>query len=48
MHVLFFMVVTLPVFQLEMFPLKEVACKNTVEGKGFGNVYYLIIRSKED
>ena len=50
MHVLADMVVTLPVFQLEMFPLKDVAPLNTVKGKGFGIVYYLLIRSttKED
>ena len=49
MHVLLDMDVTLPVFQLEMSSLKDVAPLNTVEGKGFGIVYYLIIRStKED
>ena len=48
MHVLPDTDVTLPVFQLEMVPLKDVAPLNTVEGKGFGIVYYLIVRPTEE
>ena len=42
MNVLLPIVVTLPVFQLEMSPLKAVAPLNTVNEKRFGIVYYQI------
>ena len=49
MHVLVDMVVTLPVFQLEMSTLKDVAPPNTANEKGLESFFYLIIRStKED